>query len=356
MSNFDVIHLVSSLKIGGAERFVIDLSKEQQSEGKTVAILSFSFEDDPLVEIAKKEDITVFFINKKWWNNTLALIKIFGATKVIHCHSLPVMQSICLTLPLLRKKRIIYTRHGERDISTSILKMVHWFAKPFIDVITFVSQGAKDKFISQTQWLNKPAYVVENGVNTALFNRKIQNINSGSVVRFGSVGRMIPIKAQHHLLEAVNQLTDKKKSQCELHFIGDGPCKKYIEKSPVRNKSNIKSYFHGMLMGRNNIFDKFDVLVVNSETEGLSIAIIEAMAFGMPVIATKVGGNPRLVLPNKTGWLYEFNDIISLANIIESILKDKGIIAQFGRNAKEHIKTNFSIEKTAKIYNKLYEE
>ena len=69
----NVCHLLSSLKIGGAERFVIDLCIEQNNNGYSAEILSFGSEDDELVQVAKKHNIHINFIRKKWWSKNSKL-------------------------------------------------------------------------------------------------------------------------------------------------------------------------------------------------------------------------------------------------------------------------------------------
>jgi len=352
MGSCDVIHLVSSLKIGGAERFVIDLAIEQKRLGMSVAILSFSPSSDPLVDIVKAADIPVYFIHKRWWNKTFTLKRQLEEHTHVHCHSVPVMQCIFLVLPFLKNTKFIYTRHGERILNHRVFGSIHKFARPFVDVVTFVSDGAKETFLTATQWLNKPMRIVENGVNPDLF--KQVKLPENNIVRFGTVGRMIPLKAQHHLLEAANGLSPQQKSQCELHFIGDGPSKSSVEAIAREHVTDLNYTFHGTLLDRETIFNQFDVLVVNSETEGLSIAVIEAMAYGIPVIATNVGGNPRLIINDQTGWLYPYADIASLTEIMSSIIDTRKIISELSNNARHHIEENFSIKKACEIYNELY--
>jgi len=354
MNRYDVIHLLSSLQIGGAERFVIDLAKVQQATGKKVAILSFSSELDPLVNIAKSEGIDVLFITKKWWNNTLALKSILKMTQVVHCHSEPVLQCILLALPFLREQRFIYTRHGEGSVKQSNFELLHFFAKFFVDEVTFVSEGAKTHFMRQINWKKIPAKVIENGVDTSSFDLKRKPNNNAGILRLGSVGRQITLKAQHHLLEAIHKLSDKNRVDCEVHFVGDGPRRAFLENKAKTDFENVTSHFHGIVLNRDDIFANIDVLVVNSEIEGLSIAMIEAMAYGIPVIATNVGGNPRLVLPNKTGWLYQYADIDTLSEILNEILNERHTIENYGMAAQHHIRNNFSINKAAEMYNQLY--
>ena len=110
-----------------------------------------------------------------------------------------------------------------------------------------------------------------------------------------------------------------------------------------------------MVNDREEIYANIDALVVCSETEGLSMVIIEAMANKIPVIATNVGGNPKLVLDQKTGWLFDYDDNKKLAVILANIVQDKTVLNPIGLAAFNYISANFAIESSAKKYLALYE-
>ena len=95
-------------------------------------------------------------------------------------------------------------------------------------------------------------------------------------------------------------------------------------------------------------------MVVTSETEGLSIAILEAMAFGKPTIATSVGGNVRLVKDKETGMLFECNDDDRLAEILQLIVSKPELIRDWGEKARQLVARDFSLDKTAETYHRLY--
>ena len=85
------------------------------------------------------------------------------------------------------------------------------------------------------------------------------------------------------------------------------------------------------------------------------MVIIEAMANRIPVIATNVGGNPKLVIDDKTGYLFEYNDEQKLASLLEDFLENSSLINGLGNHAFSYIKENFSLETSAKKYAELYQ-
>ena len=122
------------------------------------------------------------------------------------------------------------------------------------------------------------------------------------------------------------------------------------------NKSvnDVSITFHGLVTERDVIYKAIDVLVMTSETEGLSLAIMEAMAHSIPVIATDVGGNSTLVDDGESGWLFDYDDHKTLAGIIENIVKNAQQITQRGSAGRRFIEQNYSIDVTADAYAKLY--
>ena len=86
------------------------------------------------------------------------------------------------------------------------------------------------------------------------------------------------------------------------------------------------------------------------------MVIIEAMANQIPVIATNVGGNPKLVLDNQTGWLFDYDDNDKLAKVIHHIINNRALIDEFGGQAFSYISDNFSIQASANKYAEIYQQ
>jgi len=264
-------------------------------------------------------------------------------------HSPFALKAILFSLFILFYKKVIYTRHGEDSFDCISWKLVHKFASMVISHVTFVSEKGKDVFRRVQKLSYLPHHVIENGVNTQNIN--IIKAENKPILRIGSVGRMVKLKHQISLLRALVQLND---SKIEVHFYGDGECLEELQEFCVIKQLNQSVFFHGVVTDRNVIYNSIDVLAVTSETEGLSLAIIEAMAYACPVLATSVGGNPRLVLSGETGYQFNYDDDKKLSELIEKLATDNMLLEELGRKAKQHVDNNFSLEVAADRYLELY--
>lgn len=348
-----IIHVVSSLEIGGAERFVIDLCKLQRSNGENVAILSFGSIDDPLIDECKNSEIMVYHTAKgriKKWQSALAAIMPY---KVVHFHSPYPLRFLLPIMPMCIFKTVVYTRHGADSLAGKNWYWMHKFARFFVNKISFVSQEGAVVFTQSHGWLKHKKYVIDNGVNLAdIHMSKV----ASDKFRIGSVGRMVELKHQISLLQAVSKLDNEVKQIIEIHFYGYGPCFEQLNKFVEQHQLHQQVFFHGMVSDRSQIYNSFDVLVVTSETEGLSLAIIEAMAHYCPIIATNVGGNPKLVSHDSNGYLFEYNDVCALAEKIEQLMNNLESHILFGQNSRKKIEDQFSLLACAKKYQQLYND
>lgn len=344
-----VIHVVSSLNVGGAERFVIDLCQEQIEQQMTTAILSFGSPQDTLTAVCHDAKISLTVSSGKSWREQKQRLALLSQFDVIHIHSPAALKSLVFHLFLLRRKNIIYTRHGAAPLTKPHWVRVHRFARLFVNAITFVSTEAKQNF-SHHNWNKVPQYVIDNGVRVP---SRCENERSASVIRLGSVGRMISLKSQISLLKAVAQLSDAEQQHVELHFFGDGVLRHELELFYKQNLS-AKAVFHGIEIDREAIYPNIEALVVTSSTEGLSMVILEAMAYGKAVIATNVGGNPVLVKDGQTGWLYEYDDIAELKRLLLEVIKGPEPLLQCGTQARQWVAEHYALSNTAKRYQALY--
>lgn len=347
-----VAHLVGSLNIGGAERFVIDLCEVQKKNGIHPSILSLGQPGEDLERECHQLNTPVLSFKN---SRLIKLAKVFAHLRecdVLHIHTPHALKFIYPLLLLLNIK-CIYTRHGAAPLTAEHWLKLHKKLARYVDAITFVSQEGYDNFKKTHGWNNVPSSVIDNGMLIQPID-KVKPKNS--VFRVGSVGRMIPLKSQITLLQAASLLPLSMQENLEIHYFGDGECLSILQAYDEQQHWPVKVFFHGMVNDRNKIYSSFDVLAVTSETEGLSMVIIEAMANRIPVVATNVGGNPKLVLEGKTGHLFDYSDDKKLASLLSTFTEDKQTINTLGDYAFSYIKDNFSLESSAKKYAELYEK
>jgi len=105
-----------------------------------------------------------------------------------------------------------------------------------------------------------------------------------------------------------------------------------------------------------DLLQAMDVFVLPSYNEGLSLALLEAMAAGLPVIATAVGGTPEVVTDGVTGLLIPPRDAAALAGALERLLADPAWAKQLGENARDHVREHYSLDRLGREINEIYEE
>jgi len=117
-----------------------------------------------------------------------------------------------------------------------------------------------------------------------------------------------------------------------------------------------KIVFMGLQTDVQEILRAIDVFVLNSKTEGMSYAVLEAMSTGLPVIATAVGANIELVSHGDEGYLVSHGDIESLAAYMVRLGTNPSLLSKMGQKAREKIIKDYSLNRMVSSYNDLYRE
>jgi len=348
-----LIHVVSSLNVGGAERFVLDLITKQHESNDLVEILSFGSKNEALVSVAEKKKIKVNCIpHVSTIGGQFKLLCLLAKFNIVHIHTSYALKPLSIVMWVLHRKNCLYTRHGAAKLNSEAWKVIHHRFRPFIKAMTFVSSEAKSVFRKTYDWKDIPMEVIANGVVAPAISKQLVS----KKLRLGSVGRLVPLKHQICLLTAVSNLSKAYKLKIAIDIFGDGECEYLMKSFTEENLMDVEVCFHGMLTNRDEIYNTFDVLVVTSETEGLSLAIMESMVYGKPAVASNVGGNSTLVKPDKTGWLFEYDDNINLTRIINELIGDAAKVLRMGENSKNFILKKYSIDVSDQEYKKLYWE
>jgi glycosyltransferase involved in cell wall biosynthesis len=168
----------------------------------------------------------------------------------------------------------------------------------------------------------------------------------------GCVADLVPVKRHEDLVDAFANLRSQLPN-ARLVLIGDGPSREAIERR-VRELGLVNSV---RMLGRRPDIDKllpaFHLFVLASDTEGLSNAILEAQACGLPVVTTRVGGNPDLVDAD-CGILVPPRDPEALAEALGRLLRDRNRREQMGAVARMRVMRNHSIAAMTRAYTALY--
>jgi glycosyltransferase involved in cell wall biosynthesis len=147
-----------------------------------------------------------------------------------------------------------------------------------------------------------------------------------------------------------------RKSDMETQFlvVGDGPLRNKLEAVAEDLKIKDKVFFAGWKTDVFEMLDVIDVLCLTSSWEGMPLVVLEAMAMGKPVIATKVRGIEEVVEDGKTGILIPLEDPHALSEACMKLIRDKALISVMGGEARTRFEQLFTIERMIHEYESVY--
>jgi sugar transferase (PEP-CTERM/EpsH1 system associated) len=262
----------------------------------------------------------------------------------------------------------IHSEHGyEVDMLEGLPKrrrILRRFAYAFADAVFTVTEELRTYHARQA-WLPRQRIgVLQNGVDTSRFvqrpgegeqTRQRLGLGDGSLI-IGAVGRLVPIKDHVTLLRAA-ELLSSRGTPVRVLLAGSGPelakLKEFVARSP---RLAGRVVFAGAVSDVAALLNAMDVFVVPSLSEGMSNTLLEAMASSLPVVATRVGGNPELVEEERSGWLFQPGDVAALAAILERMGRDASLRQEFGEAARRRAVEHFSLEAMIGRYRNLYVE
>jgi colanic acid/amylovoran biosynthesis glycosyltransferase len=194
-------------------------------------------------------------------------------------------------------------------------------------------------FDIKTEFKNKAKTETKKKTNTNLKTK------SSTHLTLLNVGRLSEHKAQHLLIEACHQLKDKGLS-FHCHIIGDGPKRASLEALIQSLGLNEQITLHGLMYHEDVLafYQKADIFVMSSVTEGMPLVIMESMQRGVPVIAPSVSGIPEMIDNEVDGFLYQVGSVSALTAKIEQCFKSHTKLLEISQRAKKRVQTDFDLD------------
>ncbi len=171
----------------------------------------------------------------------------------------------------------------------------------------------------------------------------------------GVMCRLSPVKGLNYFIDAAAALASRH-VDARFLIIGDGQEKETLRAQVQRLGLESKIVFTGFRTDTSEVLPQLSVSVLPSLTEGMSNTLLESMAAGVPVVATRVGGNPEIVVDGHTGLLTPAQDPAALAEAISKLLANPVLARQMGAAGKDRIAKHFSVEQTIQQTQVLYNE
>jgi len=279
--------------------------------------------------------------------------KLTRKNTILHAHWLP-NGIIGTIIKKIKGNPFVLTIRGSDQILLKIAifkPIVNWIFNS-ADVITTVSQSLMDE-IDQRFRTGQKTHFIPNGVDLpALFSKKYNEI-----FRLLFVGSLIPGKGVHDLIYATKQIKDC--SNLQLDIIGSGFEYNRLLKLVEQNQLSSRVHFFGAISPR-RVLSKMlesDCLILPSYSEGMPNVVKEAMACGLPVVATNVGGTPELITHGEQGFLFQPGDVKALKHYIEYLSEHRKEALEMGSKGRQYIiDRRLTWKSTADNYLKLYKK
>ncbi len=171
----------------------------------------------------------------------------------------------------------------------------------------------------------------------------------------GTITRLVWKRGHEELLQA-SALVRHAVPSAKLVIVGDGPLRPSLEDQVQRLGLDGGVRFLGAVPNAARLLPRFDVFVLSSVLEGMSNALLEAMAAARPVVATRVGGNPELVIDGETGLLVPPKDPRALAEAVVRLMRDPDLAGRLGQAARRRVESAFTLTAMVARLERLYEE
>jgi sugar transferase (PEP-CTERM/EpsH1 system associated) len=368
-----IAHVIHRLDVGGLENGVVNLINHMPEERYRHAVICLKDYTNFRFRL-RRNDVQLFSLNKPEGKSLIVYFRLWWLLKklkpdIVHTRNFAAIEC---QLPafLAGVPGRVHSEHGwdmadvdQFDVKRRLIRRLYSiFVKQYVAVSHHIAS-----YMAEHIKVPGPKLMqIYNGVDTNRFRppeegrEKLPNGDFAPEGTFviGTVGRMHTVKDQltlvHAFLRLLN-LAPHNRKNLRLVIIGEGPLrKKSLETLRKAGAANLV-WMPGARDDIPRIMRGFDVFVLPSKAEGVSNTILEAMASGLPVIATCVGGNSELVIDGKTGMIVPPGDPDKMAERIRDYVEKPGLLSIHGQAGSVRANEEFSLKRMVAAYAKVYE-
>jgi sugar transferase (PEP-CTERM/EpsH1 system associated) len=368
-----IVHVIYRLGVGGLENGLVNLINHLPAERYCHAIVCLTqataFKERlkrkvPIYEMGKREGQDLRLYLRVW--------RLFKKLKpaIVHTRNLATLECQLPAFFAGVPVRI----HGEHGFDVfdpagdnPKYQALRRAFRPLIHHYIPLSQQLERYLVERVKVPPAKITRIVNGVDTSRFHPPARGrepipgcpFTDPGCILIGTVGRMHGVKDQTTLVRAFIALVQSSpefKAKARLVLIGDGPLKAECQAFLTQAGLAELAWLPGEREDIPEILRGLDVFVLPSQAEGISNTILEAMATGLPVVATAVGGNPELVEDGHTGILVPKGDFVRLAQALASYIQEESKRKAHGQRGLKRVRENFSLANMVQRYLEVYEK
>ncbi len=369
-----IVHIIYRLGVGGLENGLVNLINRLPADRYRHAIICLT-DSTEFSQRIQRQAVAIYQIHKQPGQDPASFVKVYQLLKqlkpaIVHTRNLAAIEyQLCAFFA-----RVPYRLQGEHgwDVFDPDGRNVKYqWLRRLLGVIIhrFIPLSLQLEDYLRTR-VGIPAAKITricNGVDTQVFypRQTMRQLPAecdalwNDKILIGTVGRMHGVKDQLTLVQAfIKACADSPlfSDRARLMLVGDGPLREPAKAMLAEQGLLEKAWLPGERHDIAVILRSLDIFVLPSKAEGISNTILEAMATGLPVIATAVGGNPELVVEHKTGYLVAKEDVVALSTALLDLVVDDDKRRQWGLAAYQRIQDEFSLDSMVERYQQVYDK
>lgn len=368
-----VMHLLYSFDVGGLENGVVNLINHMPADRFRHAVIALAHCSPGFTKRVQRPDVDFISLNKPPGHAIKLYPQLFRLFRemrpeIVHTRNLAALEAV-VPAALAGISARVHGEHGwdsfDCEGSSRKYRIVRRLYSPLVSRYVALSTQIEDYLVDRVGIERSRIERICNGVDTKRFHpvaarQRLAGCpfgeSEGQVV-IGTVGRLQPIKDQLTLVRAVAiaRKMGEAGERIRLVIAGDGPLRAEVEAEVRARGIGGITWLAGARSDVPDVMRSLDIFALPSKSEGISNTILEAMASGLPVVATAVGGNGELVVPGETGGLVAPEDPNGMADALMCYAADPVLRRYHGIAARCRIDAQFSIDNMVARYTQLYD-
>lgn len=356
-----LLYVVTLAEVGGAQSYVRDLLPAM-AEHFDVMVAAHG--EGPLKDYCERNDVAFVSLRNVRralsWRDFLGLIELVRLFRrvrpdIVHLNSSKVgvlgrLAALCARVPVR-----VFTAHGWAFKATSGVGAAAYLwadrlVRPLATMVVCVSTLEREAGLAARTCTATRSLVIENGVDVEAALPHVPN--ESNRVRILSVGRLAAPKNFPALIAATARLP---RGSVELRILGDGPQRELLIAKIAAHDLEDEVELVGQVDDVRPFLAESDIFVLSSNSEGMPLAVLEAMAAGLPTVVSAVGGLHEVVLDGETGLLVPADDADALASAMLRLVDDRGLRERLGRAARRRAEERFGLGRWRAAHLELYQ-
>lgn len=365
MEKIKIAHIQLLPLLSGVQNVMLAILNSLDKDKYDIYVISKP--DGPLVE--RVLELGYNYIPLRSFERSISILDIVAFIKliiickkykfdIVHTHSSKPGFIGRIAARIAGVPKIVHTVHGfpfhpyQKKLIMNFYRYMEKFAALFGDKIIFVNNSERELAIADLLIKPEKTVTIYNGIELPIISKKKRGRNDNLII-----GSSLRFWKQKNIIDTIN-VAIRVCKECEsiqFIFIGDGELYKNAEKMITDSGFEDRIQLPGWQKDPTEWLQKFDVFLLYSKWEGLPLSILEAMSYGLPIVASDIKGNNELV-SDANGILVSINDIDSLTAILLSLPSKKEEFIEWGENSRKLIKEKFNLTKFERNYKKVYDQ